>query len=284
MTRHAPLAWMAILTLAACTAPEPAPSPVASAAPVATAPSAAPAHESPHWTYEGAAGPQAWGTLGTDFAKCASGRSQSPIDIGKTSSAELPALRSAFRPAKLTIAHTEHVADAINNGHTIEVDYPAGDTLTVGDTSYTLVQYHFHAPSEHTVAGKHAPMEMHLVHKSEAGGLAVVGVLIEEGAANAAFDPIWSNLPKAAGARSHLEHVEVDVDQLLPKTRTTWRYDGSLTTPPCSEDVKWLVMTTPVHLSAAQIAAFTAIVEPNNRPVQPLNDRVVATDRVAEAR
>jgi carbonic anhydrase len=183
----------------------------------------------------------------------------------------------------LHIGHTEHVADTVNNGHTIQVTYTEGDTLTVGDTGYELVQYHFHAPSEHTVAGKHFPMEMHLVHRSAAGALAVVGVLIEEGAANAAFDPIWSTLPKGKGAESHLEHVKVDVDDLLPKTRTVWRYDGSLTTPPCSEGVKWLVMTTPVALSAAQIAAFTAVVEPNSRPVQPRNGRVIATDRVAEA-
>jgi carbonic anhydrase len=238
--------------------------------------------EGHHWGYEGAAGPASWGKLSPEFAICASGRRQSPIDIGKTSPASAPSVRAAFEPAELRIAHTEHLADAVNNGHTIEVRYTQGDTLMVGDTSYELAQYHFHAPSEHTVNGKHSPMEMHLVHKASSGGLAVVGVLIEEGAANAAFDPIWSNLPKAAGAESHLEHVKVNVDDLLPKARTAYRYDGSLTTPPCSEGVKWLVMTAPVQLSAAQIAAFTAIVKGNNRPVQPLNGRVVAADTVAE--
>ncbi len=250
-------------------------------APVTAGPGEHPA-DGHHWGYEGAAGPASWGKLRPEFATCSSGRSQSPIDIGKTSPASLPAVRSAFGPAELRIAHTEHVADSVNNGHTIEVRYTPGETLVVGGTSYELAQYHFHAPSEHTVNGKHSPMEMHLVHKSAAGGLAVVGVLIEEGKANAAFEPVWSNLPKAAGAESHLEHVKVNVDDLLPKARTAYRYDGSLTTPPCSEGVKWLVMTTPIQLSAAQIAAFTSIVEPNNRPVQPLNDRVVATDSVAE--
>jgi carbonic anhydrase len=285
LTRCATLVWAAILPLGACTAPQsaPAPAPKASAAPEVKARPLGPAPESPHWSYEGESGPPSWGKLSPAFATCATGRSQSPIDIGETSSVSLPALRSAFRPARLRIAHTEHMADSINNGHTIQVNYTQGDTLTVGDTSYELAQYHFHAPSEHTVAGKHAPMEMHLVHRSASGGLAVVGVLIEAGAANAAFDPIWSNLPKAKGVENHLEHVEVDVDQLLPRTRTTWRYDGSLTTPPCSEGVKWLVMTTPVELSPAQIAAFTAIVAPNNRPVQPRNGRVIATDRLAEA-
>ena len=243
----------------------------------------APSHEGPHWSYAGEAGPSAWGRLSPDFATCASGRSQSPIDIGETSSADLPELRAAFRPAELRIAHTEHVADAVNNGHTIQVTYTPGDSLTVGDTSYELAQYHFHAPSEHTLGGKYSPMEMHLVHKSPANGLAVVAVLIEEGAANAAFDPVWSNLPKSKGIETHLEHVKVNVDDLLPKARTSYRYDGSLTTPPCSEGVQWLVMTTPVALSAAQISAFTSIVHANNRPVQPLNDRVVATDLVREA-
>ena len=151
-----------------------------------------------------------------------------------------------------------------------------------GDARFTLVQYHFHAPSEHTVGGKHYPMEMHLVFGSNGGALAVIGVLIEEGAHNAAFDPVWSHLPKAKGVESHLEHVKVGIDDLLPKVHTSYRYDGSLTTPPCSEGVKWFVMTTPVALSPEQIAAFTALVKENNRPAQPLNGRAIVTDRIRE--
>ena len=111
----------------------------------------------------------------------------------------------------------------------------------------------------------------------------MIGVLIEEGAHNAAFDPVWSNLPKAKGVEIHLEHIKVTVEDLLPTTRTSYRYEGSLTTPPCSEGVKWFVMTTPVQLSADQIAAFTAVVKDNNRPVQLLNGRAVVTDRIVEA-
>jgi len=240
-------------------------------------------HGAPHWTYSGEEGPAHWAALSPGFSACAEGRRQSPVDIRATSSASLPKLRSDFGPAALRIAHHEHVADSLNNGHTIQVSYSPGETLTVGDATYDLVQYHFHSPSEHTVEGKQYPMEMHLVHQSASGGLAVIGVLFEEGAHNAAFDPVWSNLPKSKGTQIHLEHVKVDVDALLPPTRTTYRYDGSLTTPPCSEGVKWFVMTTPVQLSAAQIAAFTALVKDNNRPVQPLNGRVVATDGIAEA-
>jgi carbonic anhydrase len=272
------------LGAAACTAP--APPPPESAKPASAhelkTGAGAPSAEAPHWTYEGEAGPASWGRLSPDFAACSAGNRQSPIDIGKTAPASLPELRAAFRPVELRIAHHEHVADAINNGHTIQVNYTEGDSLTVGDASYELVQYHFHSPSEHTIGGRHWPMEMHLVHQSGSGGLAVVAVLIEEGAHNAAFDPVWSHLPRQKGVESHLEHVKVNVDDLLPGTRTTYRYDGSLTTPPCSEGVKWLVMTAPVALSPEQISAFTALIKGNNRPVQALNGRAVATDRVVD--
>lgn len=280
----AALALAVVVALgAACSTPEPPkPEPAKPAAPQVKTNTVAPPAGSPHWTYEGETGPASWGKLSADFSACSSGRSQSPIDIGKTSPASLPELRAAFRPAELRIVHHEHLADAINNGHTIQVNYSQGDTLTVGNASYDLAQYHFHGPSEHTVGGKHSPMEMHLVHKSGAGGLAVVAVLIEEGAHNAAFDPVWSNLPKQKGVETHFEHVKVNVDDLLPRARTTYRYDGSLTTPPCSEGVKWLVMTTPVHLSPEQIGAFTALIKGNNRPIQPSNGRAIATDRVKE--
>ena len=185
-----------------------------------------------------------------------------------------------FPPASLRILHQEHVADAINNGHTIQVNYSEGDTLTVGDSAYQLAQYHFHAPSEHTIDGRHFPMEMHMVHTNADGHLAVIGVLIVEGAHNPAFDPIWTNLPAKTGTEHHLEHIKVDVDSLLPVERTTYRYDGSLTTPPCSEGVKWFVMTNPIALSKAQIAAFTVLFPHNVRPVQPLNGRFVHTDKV----
>ncbi len=240
----------------------------------------APAPTDPHWAYEGEAGPTAWGTLSPKFSACAEGKSQSPIDITGASPETLSELTANFRPAALRIVHHEHMADAINNGHTIQVNYTEGDTLTVGEASYELAQYHFHSPSEHTVAGNHFPMEMHMVHKSGDGALAVVGVFIEEGAHNAAFDPVWANLPTEKGVETHFQNVMVNVDDLLPESRTTYRYDGSLTTPPCSEGVKWLMMTTPIQLSTEQIGMFTALIEGNNRPVQPLNDRPVVTDRV----
>ena len=248
---------------------------------VTTRPVAPPA-DTPHWTYDGDKGPRFWGKLDPDFSLCDTGQNQSPIDIAKTSSATLPKLRSNFSPAKLQIVHHEHVADEINNGHTIQINYSEGDTLTIGDTHYELIQFHFHSPSEHTVQGKQYPMEMHFVHKSPAGTLAVVGVFIEQGAHNPAFDPIWEHLPKQKGVESHFEHVHVDVDNFLPHSHTSYRYDGSLTTPPCSEGVKWIVMKSPIQLSKKQIQAFNAIIKANNRPVQPLHHRVTVTDAIAE--
>jgi carbonic anhydrase len=235
----------------------------------------------PVWHYEGDEGPAHWGTISAQFASCLSGGAQSPIDIVAPARRPAPdAVALNFAPASLRIVHHEHVADAINNGHTIQVNYSEGDTLTVGGRAYQLVQYHFHAPSEHTVNGEPFPMEMHLVHTNAEGQLAVIGVLIIEGAHNAAFDPIWANLPVTKGVEHHLEHVKVDVDALLPEARTTYRYEGSLTTPPCSEGVKWFVMTTPIALSKAQIGAFTTLFHGNNRPVQLLNGRLVLTDEV----
>jgi len=235
----------------------------------------------PVWHYEGDEGPEHWGSISPKFASCQNGRAQSPIDIVAPSGRDASdAIALTFAPATLRIVHQEHVADAINNGHTIQVNYSEGDTLTVGGRAYRLVQYHFHAASEHTVNGRQFPMEMHLVHTDAEGQLAVIGVLIVEGAHNAAFDPIWTNLPATKGVEHHLEHVTVDVDALLPAVRTTYRYDGSLTTPPCSEGVKWFVMTTPIALSPAQIGAFTALFHGNNRPVQPLNGRPVLTEQV----
>ena len=136
----------------------------------------APPSDATHWTYEGEKGPQFWGKLDPDFSLCADGHSQSPVDIVRTSPASLPKLRAKFSPANLRIVHHEHMADEINNGHTIQVNYSEGDTITLGDTDYELIQFHFHTPSEHTVHGKHYPMEMHFVHKSPSGALAVIGL------------------------------------------------------------------------------------------------------------
>ena len=253
------------------------------ASPVSSTPAAAPAPDAPEWHYEGAEGPANWSKLSPKFAACGEGQYQSPIDIAKPTGDATGARRTNFPPAAIHFVHGEHVADGINNGHTIQINYHDADTLTLGGVTYRLDQFHFHSPSEHTVDGKSFPMEMHLVHKSADGKLAVVGVFITEGAHNKSFDPLWANLPAQKGVETHYQSIDVDTDSLLPTTRTSYRYDGSLTTPTCSEGVSWLVMRTPIELSSEQIAAFARIIKDNNRPVQKLNGRTILTDAVSLA-
>jgi carbonic anhydrase len=147
----------------------------------------------------------------------------------------------------------------------------------VNGATYELVQFHFHAPSEHTIDGKHADAEVHLVHRNAAGQLAVVGVLIKKGLENRASKSLWDNLPTHAGPARPLSEP-VNPDGLLPVRRTSYRYEGSLTTPPCAEGVTWMVMTEPIQLSAMQLKLFEKLIKRNNRPVQPLNRRTVIED------
>ena len=230
------------------------------------------AAEGHHWSYEGAAGPAQWGSMGEANLACSAGSQQSPVDITAPVSAQIPTLSADWKKGG---------GKMVNNGHTIQVNYDDGDTLFLGETAYELVQYHFHHPSEHLLSGRRFPMEMHMVHRSAAGELAGVGVLIQEGGHNRAFEPVWSNLPRTRGVETHYEHVKVDVDALLPAVRTSYRYDGSLTTPPCTEGVKWIVLTMPIELDALQIRTFTDVMHDNSRPVQPLNGRTVGVDMVA---
>jgi len=229
-----------------------------------------------HWGYQKDDGPARWAELSPSYELCESGKRQSPIDLRDATPADtsVRAVRG-YEPATLAVAHHEHAVDVLDNGHTIQVTYDEGSTLSEGGTEFELVQYHFHAPSEHHVDGRSYPMEMHLVHKSDDGHLAVVGVLIETGQHNKAFDPIWGILPSSPGESHHAEGVAVNVDDLLPKGGSYYRYQGSLTTPPCSEGVRWFVLQERIALSKDQIGAFTSILHDNNRPVQPLEGRMV---------
>ncbi len=228
-----------------------------------------------HWTYEEATGPAKWAELNPEYAICGNGREQSPIDIRDAEEIVHVSVPVDYEPASVRIIRHEHVVDLIDNGHTIQVNYDEGSVVTVDGIDFELEQYHFHAPSEHTIDGRHAPMEMHLVHTGPAGDFAVFGILIERGEHNAAFEPLWGNLPSAPGEERHYENIEVDVDDLLPQDLRSYRYAGSLTTPPCSEGVRWFVAVVPIELSGEQIAAFTSIIDNNNRPVQTLGDRTV---------
>jgi carbonic anhydrase len=221
-----------------------------------------------HWTYEGEAGPDRWADLSPDYTACEAGEAQSPIDVDAA-------------PAELENPTFDYLVvplEIVDNGHSVQVTYPAGSSITLDGTSWELLQFHFHAPSEHTIEGAAAAAELHLVHRAADGRLAVVGVLFEEGEANPAFRPVIDNLPAGEGPATKPPGVEVDAERLLPEARTTWRYPGSLTTPPCTEGVSWLLMTEPVALSGDQLDALTEVVDGNNRPTQPLNERDVVED------
>ncbi len=221
----------------------------------------------PHWEYEGHHGPAHWGEMTKDFEVCGLGKNQSPIDIRKAQvKADLPELAFDYTASPLKI---------INNGHTIQVNIESGGGVKIGDEVYRLAQFHFHTPSEEQIKGKPYDMVAHLVHKNEAGKLAVVAVLIKKGQENAALKTVFDNMPVGAGPVHSVEGLGINVADLLPAKRGYYHFAGSLTTPPCSEGVSWYVLTTPVEASRAQIKSFKQIYRHNARPVQPLNDRAV---------
>ncbi len=226
-----------------------------------------------HWGYDEVDGPGDWADLSPECLLCREGQAQSHIDLTDAQPADLDPMGINYQPASLRIIRHEHLVDVINSGHTIQINYDEGSTITVEATEFELAQYHFHAPSEHSVDGKSFPMEMHLVHVSEQGEIAVVGVLIEEGSHNPAFEPVVEHIPLESGDEEHLEHVQVQIDDLLPADRSTFRYSGSLTTPPCSEGVRWFVLVQPLELSVQQIQSFARVISGNNRPLQPHNGR-----------
>ena len=228
-----------------------------------------------HWGYDDHDGPDVWASLSRDWSLCDAGDAQSPIDLsGAVPSGEAHMPRS-YQAGSIRIAHHEHVVDVLDNGHTIQVTYEDGSSIDLEGEHYELLQYHFHSPSEHTVDGEHFPMELHLVHRDPKGDLAVVGVWIGEGAHNHAFDAIWGSLPDQPGESVHFEHVQVDIDALLPESHARYRYEGSLTTPPCYESVQWAVMQEPIEMSRQQIESFRAIFDGNVRPTQPTNGREI---------
>lgn len=222
-----------------------------------------------HWTYEGEGGPDHWGELAPDYATCGTGTSQSPIDLTSANAQDVTNIAFHYQPTEVKIQ---------NNGHTVQVTYDAGSYIEVDGQRYDVAQFHYHAPSEHAVDGKLYAAELHIVHKNAAGELAlVVGILFEEGAENPAFTELLAHLPAEESPETDAGFM-VNAADFLPDVQTTFRYSGSLTTPPCSEGINWFVMTTPVELSADQIAAFEHVHEGNNRPVQPLNTRTLTED------
>jgi len=220
----------------------------------------------PHWAYEGKEGPEEWGKLDSSYAACSIGQTQSPINIKDAKKADLPALKFSYQAVLLNI---------IDNGHTIQVNYAPGSTLTVGKKLYTLKQFHFHHPSEEHVNGKDFPLVAHLVHADAEGHLAVVAVLFEQGSANSLIDTLWKNIPSEKEKPQDIPSVSIQVQDLLSRQRGYFTYAGSLTTPPCSEGVSWYVLNGYATVSPQQVAAFAKIYPRNARPIQPTNSRVI---------
>jgi carbonic anhydrase len=220
----------------------------------------------PHWGYKGATGPSHWAGLATEYQECKIGKFQSPIDIRGAKVAELPPIEFGYQAAPLHI---------INNGHTIQVNVPPGSFFNVGGKRYELVQFHFHHPSETKLGGQAFPLELHLVHKDADGKLAVVGVLLADGKANPTLAGLFKYIPKEKEKESAPDGVTVDPNGMLPTNRAYYTFPGSLTTPPCSEEVTWYVLRTPVRVSQHEVASFAAQYPLNARPDQPLNGRPV---------
>lgn len=241
-----------------------------------------------HWSYSGHDGPANWANLANEYELCGSGQNQSPIDIQATVKSNLFKLNADYYNVPLQI---------LNNGHTIQFNYASiseaqehqvsidgkshqlpsaksyNSSLKISGEKYSLLQVHFHSPSEHQVNGKHHSLEAHFVHANTDGQLAVVGVLFNEGEANSLISKLWEFMPGEAGAVKKVDGVTVNAGDLLPDSLAYYHYRGSLTTPPCSEAVRWFVLKSPQTVSKAQVKKFLSVVGENNRPVQPINDR-----------
>jgi carbonic anhydrase len=218
-----------------------------------------------HWDYEGSAGPQAWGRLRPEYSKCANGQRQSPIDIRGGIAVDLEPIRFDYRPSAFSV---------IDNGHTVQVNVEAGNAITITGRRYELVQFHFHRPSEERVNGRQYDMVAHLVHKDSEGRLAVVAVLLDRGSAQSIVQAVWNNLPLEKGDEVRAG-TRIDLAQLLPGDRRYYTYMGSLTTPPCSEGVLWMVMKEPVPISPEQVAIFSRLYPMNARPIQQADGRLI---------
>jgi carbonic anhydrase len=221
-----------------------------------------------HWSYEGEGGPQNWGKLKPDFNVCAIGKRQSPINIEESATLRGPAepIQFDYQPSSATV---------VNNGHTIQVDVAGDNSITVRGTNYRLLQFHFHHPSEERVNYRSFSMVAHLVHRNAEGQLAVVAVLLDPGEANPLINKVWTYMPLDTNDRVRMPAGLLNLNELLPRDQRYYQFIGSLTTPPCTEGVLWMVLKQPVALSREQLRLFAQLFPNNARPVQPVNGRAV---------
>ena len=218
-----------------------------------------------HWAYSGDGGPETWGSLKPEFAKCSTGQRQSPIDIRGGVTVNLDPVQFDYRGTGFNV---------VDNGHTVQVNIGSGNAIEVMGRRYELVQFHFHRPSEERINGRQFDMVVHMVHKDPEGKLAVVAVLLDRGSAQPVIQTVWNALPLEKGEAVPAP-TQIDVAQLLPEDRRYYTYMGSLTTPPCSEGVLWMVMKQPVALSPSQIGIFARLYPMNARPIQKVSGRMI---------
>lgn len=218
------------------------------------------------WSYKGSNGPENWGALSKDYELCKTGMMQSPVDLAASNARADVSLFVSYKTGPLSI---------LNNGHTIQANFAKGSSMTSGTMQFNLLQVHFHTPSEEAVNGKRYPMVGHFVHADDKGQLAVLGVMFEEGAVNAELDKLISAAPTQKADATTVAGVTLDPNGLLPSSLDVYRFQGSLTTPPCSEGVNWHVAKQAVSASKAQLDALYKIMGDNARPIQPLNGRLL---------
>jgi carbonic anhydrase len=221
--------------------------------------------EHSHWTYEGKTGPEAWAKLDPEWSACA-GKRQSPIDIRDSVRLDLDNIKFDYKPSPLKI---------VDNGHTVQVIYVPGSSITVNGEQFNMVQFHFHRPAEERVNGRTFDMVAHLVHKNKEGKLAVVAVLMQAAGENPFIRTLWTHLPLDTGVEVSVPTVSIDLNQFLPRSRGYFAFSGSLTTPPCTEGVLWIVLRSPIQVSRQQISVFAKLYKNNARPVQSANGRLI---------
>ena len=224
------------------------------------------------WSYQGETGPPAWGSLKPEFVLCGTGKRQSPINIDDAETLQGPA-----EPLQFNYPPSE--GSVVNNGYTIQVDVSGDNLLTVRGSTYKLLHLQFHAPSEERINFRSYAMVAHLVHRNAEGQLAIVAVLLDPGTANNLIHKIWTHMPLDTGDRVRLPTGLIDLNELLPKEQRYYQFFGSLTTPPCTEGVLWLVFKQPTSISREQLRLFTQLFPNNARPVQATNGRPVRSGK-----
>ncbi|WP_172372629.1 carbonic anhydrase [Sporosarcina jiandibaonis] len=222
------------------------------------------------WSYEEETGPEHWGELDSSYSACVNGTEQSPINIDSSqvkTTEKLDNVEIQYMPTEFSI---------VNTGHTVQANPTTpNNSIVVEGKEYILAQFHFHTPSEHQFNSQYLDMELHLVHQDANGKLAVLGLMIQEGKENEALASIWGELPKNETENEIAIKDPVDLQALLPSNQASFHYNGSLTTPPCAEEVRWIVFEEPIEMSKEQIQAYQQVFPDNQRPVQPLNEREI---------